>query len=293
MLDRRIQQRIDNLQRALRHSYNQDDLLRQHQVDLERVLNPETPEDERERIILSVNLSLMETIDRVSEQAGQMITNERFEVFAEEYSQGVRDINRQLIALGSFVALRAYNRQDLQNIFDTVATFSVSVQPRVRTRDIMGLVADRDRSNFYFRRALMRLGQADTMASHIMESFRLAIGQGESIQQLTRRLQGALNSVRHRAERIARTECMRSYSQGSYLSATQGRERYGLRIVKTWHAILDDRVRDAHAELDGTTVELDIPFDANGEPMKHPIDPNASASNCVNCRCVVSYRVIM
>ena len=60
---------------------------------------------------------------------------------------------------------------------------------------------------------------------------------------------------------------------------------------KTWHAILDKRTRDWHAEVNGQTKPITEPFDVAGEYMQFPRDESlgASGGNIVNCRCSATY----
>jgi hypothetical protein len=58
----------------------------------------------------------------------------------------------------------------------------------------------------------------------------------------------------------------------TYLSAT-----------KSWNNVGDDRVREAHQEVDD--VAINEYFDVGGEPMIGPGDPQASDENTINCRC--------
>ena len=59
----------------------------------------------------------------------------------------------------------------------------------------------------------------------------------------------------------------------------------GIRIQKRWMATLDDKTRDAHADLDGQIAEIDEPFDSLLGPIDYPGDPDAEPANVYNCRC--------
>ncbi len=64
------------------------------------------------------------------------------------------------------------------------------------------------------------------------------------------------------------------------------------RLVKTWIATIDDRVRDGHDNADGQTVESKEVFIVTGEALQFPKDPSGTAGNTINCRCVVQYQKI-
>lgn len=62
-----------------------------------------------------------------------------------------------------------------------------------------------------------------------------------------------------------------------------------LKQIKTWWAILDTKTRDSHAKADQQRVGVNDYFNINGEQAKYPRDPNLSAGESINCRCVAHY----
>ena len=60
-------------------------------------------------------------------------------------------------------------------------------------------------------------------------------------------------------------------------------------LKKTWIAILDKRTRPAHVAADFQQVAINENFIVDGESLKYPRDPNGSAANIINCRCIVDY----
>ena len=89
-----------------------------------------------------------------------------------------------------------------------------------------------------------------------------------------------------RATRIARTEVTRALNAGILLAAaTVPFETY-----KEWLTAEDEKVRGrpfSHIALHGTVLPLSQPF-RNGEDIRFPGDPLASAENVINCRCVLN-----
>jgi HK97 family phage portal protein len=85
-----------------------------------------------------------------------------------------------------------------------------------------------------------------------------------------------------RAQRIARTESIGALNQGEHTAATLS----GVVKQKEWLSQQDDRVRESHADLDGTTIDLNDTFD-NG--CAYPGDPSGDASEVINCRCTLLY----
>lgn len=62
-----------------------------------------------------------------------------------------------------------------------------------------------------------------------------------------------------------------------------------IKIKKQWVSILDMHTRPAHRSADGQRVDIDASFLVDGESLKFPRDPNSSAKNIINCRCVSIY----
>lgn len=58
----------------------------------------------------------------------------------------------------------------------------------------------------------------------------------------------------------------------------------GYKHTKIWRSAGDNRVRDSHAHLDGTEIDIDGTF-SNG--LKRPKDPNGRPEEVCNCRCTL------
>lgn len=95
----------------------------------------------------------------------------------------------------------------------------------------------------------------------------------------------------YRAENIARTETLRAVSQARQEALEQTLEQAGVEaeaVRRRWVATKDARTRDSHAAMDGQEVGMDEPFiTPSGVPIMWPGDPNAPASESINCRCTV------
>lgn len=105
--------------------------------------------------------------------------------------------------------------------------------------------------------------------------------EGETVQQLTSRIQSSASFSRDRAQLVARTETTRAWN-GAQREQLQGYEdRTGTGVRKTWLSARDDRVRPEHEVLDGTTLDIDGTF-ANG--LTEPGEPN--------CRCTLIFELV-
>ena len=87
-----------------------------------------------------------------------------------------------------------------------------------------------------------------------------------------------------RALLIAQNESNSAYNYVDYENAVNSGKQY-----KVWYAELDNRTRDAHAEIDGITIPIDELFHVGNDDMRYPHDYNASPQNIINCRCVCRY----
>jgi len=88
-----------------------------------------------------------------------------------------------------------------------------------------------------------------------------------------------------RAARIARTETTRAVNAGILLGAAS----LPYETMKEWVTAEDEKVRDnpfSHTQLHGTVIPLEQSFN-NGEEIRFPGDPLASAENVINCRCML------
>lgn len=113
--------------------------------------------------------------------------------------------------------------------------------------------------------------------------------QGDSIKKIADRIAVKTGSANSSAMvRYARTAMTAAQNAGR-IEAMHDAVDMGIKVLKVWIATLDDRTRDAHAELDGQVQEVDKPFDSNLGPIMYPGDPGADEANVWNCRCALGY----
>ena len=128
------------------------------------------------------------------------------------------------------------------------------------------------------------------VASDIADGISDADGVDEIAKRIKARL-GAVASV-HRSFRIARTEVLSAMNIGSQESiAAAARESGSTDVWKVWTTSGDDRVRHAHAELEGQRQPYDGLFQLpGGVTMIQPGDRSrgAPASQVIHCRCVAA-----
>lgn len=131
----------------------------------------------------------------------------------------------------------------------------------------------------------------------------ILIGQrrGESLEEIAAAILDEAPKIGlRRAQVIARTE---AHAASQYSSQRQALAS-GLQLRKQWNSIPDDRVRDFglsgrvsdfnHRVMNGVRVSVDSRFavprlGGGAEMLLFPGDPDGSAGNIINCRCIQTY----
>lgn len=89
---------------------------------------------------------------------------------------------------------------------------------------------------------------------------------------------------------VAETETHRTINEGGYEAAERyAKDHPGVTIYKTWETMRDDRVRDTHDYLEGSTVPMDARFYTfDSDSARYPGDFMDASNNC-GCRCLIRY----
>ena len=118
---------------------------------------------------------------------------------------------------------------------------------------------------------------------HIQSALLQGILQGESIPNLTRRLEGVYDMEHRAAIRYARTMTTGAESAGR-IDGYRRAQDLGIELEQQWLAILDNRTRHSHRLMDGQHVPVGEVF-SNG--CEYPGDPDGPAEEVWNCRCTL------
>jgi hypothetical protein len=154
--------------------------------------------------------------------------------------------------------------------------------------------------------------QAASQVSKIQGTTRLLLAQiiakgranNLSNQEIAKQIRSiGLISNKKRALRIARTETHTGsvFSQDQVINSQT--KRLGIKMEREWSTAKDARVRPSlinppksskfnHRKADGQRRAQKKRFSVSGEKLMYPGDPNGSAGNIINCRCIVLYHTI-
>lgn len=118
-----------------------------------------------------------------------------------------------------------------------------------------------------------------------------AFADGQDIQQVIVAGLRAKDFSPYRADTIARTEIHQAALYASQRNTRRIAMEVGVDVKKRWIPVVDERTRINHSVMAGKTVNMDEFFIVGGERMQRPGDPNGSAGNTINCRCVLGYDI--
>lgn len=139
--------------------------------------------------------------------------------------------------------------------------------------------------------AILEGKQKDWDKRRIQSVITQGILQGESIPNLTKRLESVTGGDHKAAIRNART-MMTGVQNAGRIDAQKRAKDMGIPVRKQWLATLDSRTRHWHRDLDGVIVETDEPFvhAIPGNPaaeIMFPGDTEAAPVDLYNCRCTL------
>lgn len=130
-------------------------------------------------------------------------------------------------------------------------------------------------------------------AKRVQNSVMQGIIQGESIPQIAKRLEEGLATDNNRKMNLFARTAITGAQNAGRMERLHEAVGMGVKVKKKWLATMDDRTRDAHADLDGQEVDIDEKFRVTEKGQTYEIDfpgdPNADPSMTYNCRCTLVY----
>lgn len=171
-----------------------------------------------------------------------------------------------------------------------------------RTGGIIGLIPSHMETVENVRRGLLA-GDPDAMRHYLSlkrgdsrgaRAVAKALAEGRTLDASTvNGIAGRLSDsyLLLRGETIARTEMLSALAESqkeAYEQAIASGSINRQDVRKVWRATRDNRTRDTHRNVDSESVGMDERF-SNG--LLYPHEPGAPASEVVNCRCAIDYRI--
>lgn len=254
------------------------------------------------------------------EKAGGIVAAELASVQANAASHVATALTKQLDTLVHYDgtnaravdALRRHRlrlvgglRDDQRTAILDVLSDRVHENPRqqaVAIRDALGLGSAQERWIASYRRKLVALDRGalgmnlrDARFDEITER---AIDTGKALTpaQVDKMVDRyAARALKYRSEVVARTESLRAVQEGAeemYAQAIETGTVDPACTVCTWHAGSAPPTRDSHAAMKGQKRPFGVAFTSGaGYDLRYPCDPDAPASETVQCRCAKSTRV--
>jgi len=127
-------------------------------------------------------------------------------------------------------------------------------------------------------------------AKHINSQLMQGLLKGESISEISKRLQNVTNMNKASAIRNARTMVTSAENRGRQDSFKRA-EKDGVIMEREWIAGHDGHTRAWHLELSGQRRGVDEPFENSLGEIMYPGDPGADPANVYNCRCSIRAHV--
>jgi uncharacterized protein with gpF-like domain len=190
-----------------------------------------------------------------------------------------REIDKRLLAtyieLDNFVALM-FKKESLNDFLETTESYLIDAY-------VNG-----------FKDTLTELGQDTALIDeiNIIPNLQTALEQVEGgMTYRNRIILGYFEYSTAEMQRLITNEYHRVYNTGAY-NAAETLQRQGTNIGKRWHTMLDERVRDTHAYLEGDVVLLgDYFYTWDGDRALYPGD-FMRPENDIGCRCRITYEKI-
>ena len=208
---------------------------------------------------------ITETLVHADREAARLINTSTRAVFIENANYAAYTVEKDV---GAIVNFSLYDAQ-------TVASLSARSPELLPRRVIDGAKA------------------AAWQTKQVANAIAQGIVQGEGIPEISKRMARDTGIAAGKAStRYARTAVTGAQNAGRQTRMEEAEEElaeYGIEMQKRWDAVLDDRTRDAHQDLDGETIPVDEPFHNEFGDIMFPGDPHADGANVWNCRCTLSY----
>lgn len=215
------------------------------------------------------------------------------------FKDQARDIARRIIALQTLETEllyhpRSWDRKLLDilrtNFIRTAAVSADFEEGHLKSSQIFDKIAGRIRASVTRTLTLPLWSKIQDATKNILDKTLDAAKQaGQSIASAAKAVKQALagKAADARAADMARTETTAALGLGAE-AVRQYYAELGTKLRKMWITMGDDKVREAHQELDGEIIHYDQSFTVGGHAAAHPGDWNLPADMRCGCRCWVA-----
>jgi hypothetical protein len=130
-----------------------------------------------------------------------------------------------------------------------------------------------------------KIDTATRIQSHVVTGLQ----RGDDYRKISAGLKDVFGSSATNMATIINTEGHRAEIQAGKEVAERAVQK-GVKVLKTWISMRDNKVRDAHSELDGTTIPYEEKFRSSNGGEGDPGEMG-TAEDDINCRCLLEYSV--
>ena len=205
---------------------------------------------------------------------------ERYETIINQLSEEIKNANVTASKMINGEMINVYSTNYNYGAFLVESTSSYNCSYNIyNVNAIKKLLADN--VNPFTMISLDEAKDKDIIYRLLKRQFATAIINGETIEDIAKRIKATTEKNMNDSIRIARTETTRIESLGRQDAFEYG-EKMGLKLSKKWISTADSRTRESHLKMMNETVELNEKF-SNG--LDFPGGIGGRASEVINCRC--------
>jgi len=214
-------------------------------------------------------MNRMETLDK------RRLT--RIEILEEQINKELNTLNR-----GRTQQLQGH----LTNVYEENYVGAGNTLARIARVETSFQLVDRQAVYRSVLRPMAKIGLEDNaraVRANIKREITQSIVQGESIDNMSARIERRLGQNKNNAIRIARTETtgiMGNARDDMFKDAIA----MGIPVKKKWQATFQENTRDTHKALHDKTADIGELF-SNG--LEYPGDQRGDVSEVANCRCTM------
>lgn len=119
------------------------------------------------------------------------------------------------------------------------------------------------------------------------------LSRGDTYTTMAKNLENRFGKDIGNTVRIARTEGARVLEDTKFQTFEEINKNPNLKVIKVWHTMSDERVRDTHQAMEGVEVDFDEEFTLpSGATCMYP-KSSGLPSEDINCRCYCEYKTVV